>query len=617
MAIPSKPAPSVPQQDSISFQKFVGLRNTVERERLGPDELEIAINVDLDDVGELHRRQGIQLVASGNWANIFTSLENQVYGVNNGNLVRVYPNFKTKVMQGGFDPAVPIAYEQFASGKIYWSCRTQNGIIDTTNDTNSPWLGPSLGPNYIPDLLDPNAARVPALPAGTWWLSPIVDPVATLAPIKGRILGPPPFASFLTYYNGRIYMGIGKTVWHTELYLYNYVNKTKNFFSFEADITMIGTVTDGIYVGTTEGLYFLAPAPRIEGHPAGAMKRLRVLDSGVIPGSMVYLPGELGNPPQVGIDQDTPIKISILFMTTKGYCVAQDGGVATNFSESKFVFPAAATASAMYRTQQGYHQYVAVLNSQGTPTSNTRIGDHVDVTLRKAGTWQEVSDQINIVENLSATYISLTTPSWLPSGATAFADFVNGNYYAGGAVTTLAAVLADPSKVTGGALQLAATDNPANFIGTFATAMISGDGTYVSYIDTTSNALGAMPLAWVDAGVSEIQYLAWSPDGGSPGKDAYQLTRALGGGQPNIQGDVVYTNKLEWAFTLTAAGASLSIAKGAVQHDGTASGEATFTHVLVGSFLYGSPISAIGGGPIKMYSLAVYPAQTDAVLPTL
>jgi hypothetical protein len=405
VANPPQPAASQLQSDSVSFRKFAGLKNIVESERLGPDELEIAINVDLDDVGELHRRQGAQLKVPGNWSNIFTSNNNRIYGVYNGNLVRVYPNFATLIMQTGFDPTVPIAYEQVGDN-LYWSCSTQNGIIDTIHDTSGPWLGPSLGPNYIPDLLDPNAPQAPALPAGTWWLSPIVNPKSTLAPIKGRILGPPPFASFLAYFNGRIYMGIGKTVWYTELYLYNYVNVTKNFFNFESDVTMVGSVTDGIYVGTkNDGVWFLSPAPRIEGHPAGAMKRLRVMDSGVVPGSMVYMPGELGNPPQVGLDSDTPVKVSILFMTGNGYCVAQDGGNTTNFSEDKFIFPTSKVASAMYRQQQGVHQYVAVLNSQGDPVSNARISDHVDTTLRKAGSWAEGSDQITISENVSYTYL--------------------------------------------------------------------------------------------------------------------------------------------------------------------------------------------------------------------
>jgi hypothetical protein len=129
------------------------------------------------------------------------------------------------------------------------------------------------------------------------------------------------------------------------------------------------------------------------------------MDSGAIPGSMVYIPGELGNPPQVGLDSDTPTKVSIMFMTTSGYCIGSDGGQCTNQSEAKFIFPDAVSASAMYRNQLGTHQYVAVLNSAGTPTASVRIGDYVDATLRPAGTWQEGCDQICFQENLSATYI--------------------------------------------------------------------------------------------------------------------------------------------------------------------------------------------------------------------
>ena len=404
MGNPPQPPAAEPQKDSVEFRKFAGIKNTVERERLGPDELEIAINVDLDDVGELHRRQGSQLVASGNWSSLFNSDLGKVYGVRNGVLGRVLPNFNFLEMQAGFTAFDPLATVQVGSN-IYWSCRTQAGVIDVQNDTSGPWLGPSIPPPYIPDPLDPNALPLPSLPMGTWWWSPVVNPQPTLPAVRGKILGPPPFASALAYFNGRIWLAQGKTLWHTELYLYNYVNMTRNFMQFEHEITMLGSVTDGVYVGTKEGVWFLSHGTRIEGHPPGAFKRIRVMDSGVISGSMVYIPGELGNPPQIGLDSDTPTKVSIMFMTTAGYCVAQDGGQATNFSESKFIFPDAISASAMYRWQVGTHQYIANLNHGGSPSSNVRIGDYADVILRPAGTWQEGSDQIGFTENLSATYI--------------------------------------------------------------------------------------------------------------------------------------------------------------------------------------------------------------------
>lgn len=407
MPNPAKPSkPKKAQNDSVEFRKFVGLKNVVDRERLGPDELEIAINVDLDDVGELHRRAGRRLVASGNWSGLMTAQNGRIYGVRGGALGRVYPNFGFLPLATGFEQYLPLPLANVQVGEqLYFSCREQAGIIDTQSDTLLPWQGPSLSPAAQVDPLGAPAPPLPAMPEGTWWYSPVVNPAPTLPPIAGKILGPPPQAEFLAYFNGRIFLGEGKTVWHTELFNYRYVNKTRDFFQFEAPITMIGSVTDGLYVGTEEGLWFLTIATRIEGHPAGAFKRLRIMDSGVLPGSMVYIPGELANPAQVGLNEDTPLKVSLMFMTQAGYCLGQDGGQAVNFSEDKFIFPAASRASAMYRFQGGIHQYVAVLNSGGSPATNARIGDHVDATLRRAGTWQESRDCIKIVESLSATHI--------------------------------------------------------------------------------------------------------------------------------------------------------------------------------------------------------------------
>lgn len=205
-------------------------------------------------------------------------------------------------------------------------------------------------------------------------------------------------ATALAYYNGRIYLAEGRTVWATELYLYNYVEKVTNFLPFEADVTLLGAVGDGLYVGTTEGLWF------ISGPTFKEMKRTRVMDTPVIPGSMVEVPGELANPPQVGLDQDTSAQVSLLFMTGRGYCGAHDSGTCYNYSESKFIFPNAVSAAAFFRRQDGMNQYVAVLNSQGTPSDNARIGDYVDAEIIRAGTWREINECVKFVDSF--------TPQW-------------------------------------------------------------------------------------------------------------------------------------------------------------------------------------------------------------
>ena len=376
---PAPPAPQDPQQDSVVFRKFVGLKNTVTAERLGPDELELAINVDLDDVGQFHRRRGRRKVASGNFSNLFEDDDGIVFGVKDGNFGIVNPNYSFMVLDGGY-PTDPIAYVQVGP-IIYFSSRTRAGKIDRETHVVSPWGAEQ-------DI----------------WFSPVVNPTTTLPAIRGRLYGAPPLATCLAYFDGRIYLANGRTVWSTELYLYDYVDKTKNFWIFEADVTMIGSVTDGIYVGTKEGCWFVNKAFRMELQAMGA-KRIRVMDTPVIAGSLVYFPGELGNPPQVGLDQDTKAQVSILFLTEEGYCGGMDSGVCYNYSEDKFVFPDVVTTAAMFRRQDGVNQYIVCGNSMGTPSDTGRIGDYVDATIRRGGEWNIIHDHLKFSDSFTATVV--------------------------------------------------------------------------------------------------------------------------------------------------------------------------------------------------------------------
>ena len=221
--------------DSISLKKFAGLKNVVGRDRLGPDELEIAINVDLDDVGQLRRRRGYTLASAGVYNSLFTSNEGIVYGVKNGSLGILNPDMSFLSLQSGYANA-SVCYVQVGSS-IYFSSGSSGlaGIIDQDARTIGPW-------GSEPDI----------------FLSPVVNPSAVLPAIRGRLIGPPPLATALAYFNGRIYLAQGNTVWATDLFLYNYVEKVTNFLPFEAPVTMIGAVGDGLYVGTMEGLWFLS-----------------------------------------------------------------------------------------------------------------------------------------------------------------------------------------------------------------------------------------------------------------------------------------------------------------------------------------------------------------------
>lgn len=374
---PMPPPEPQGQPESVVFSRFDGLKNTLSFERLGERDLSRAVNVDLDDDGQLHRRRGQTKVGSGNYHSLFTSESGVTYVVCNGELSILNPDYSLVGLQSGIgsDPASGAQGLQYVpiGGQIYFTSATNAGIIYEAEQSVGPW-GPSQ------DI----------------WLSPVVNPTTNLPAIRGRLLGSPPLATSLAYYNGRLYLGQGNVVWATELFSYNFVDKTKNYLQFEGNVLFLGEVTDGLYVGTTEGVWFLAG-------PAFPLKRTRVMDSPVIAGSMVYIPGELANPPQIGENTATEVAISIMFTTTRGICVALDGGRAYNLTEGKFFFPVAKRASAFFRRQDGMNQYIVVGDSEGQPLNGARSGDYVDPAIVRGNTfWVGINEQLNALDTVDA-----------------------------------------------------------------------------------------------------------------------------------------------------------------------------------------------------------------------
>jgi len=341
-----------PQQggptDSIILGAWKGIKNTVSRERLAGDELELAINIDIDDIGQIRRRRGYTSVAAGNFHSLFESSRG-VYGVKNGVLGKINPNFSFVAIKTDITTD-RIAYVEVAD-TIYYSSATRSGKI-LSDDTYAPWGT--------------------VTPENTW-LSPVINPTSTLEKVGGKIIGPPPLATWLAYLNGRIYMANENVLWATELYLYDYVDQTKNFLQFESDITGLSNGTDGLYIGTTNRVWYLTG-------PFNQMRRSLILDYGMIPGSLIFVPADTLGPEIAGSNES---RNAAVFMTEWGAVAAFDGGVCKNLTQNTVLFPQASEVAALFRRQDGINQYIAVQNSGGTPTSTARIGDYVDAEIRR------------------------------------------------------------------------------------------------------------------------------------------------------------------------------------------------------------------------------------------
>lgn len=337
--------------DSIVFSQFEGLSNVVARERLKPSQLETAINVDLDDSGQIRRRRGYTKVgAAGSYHSLYSDNSGLMLVVKDGSLCRLFPDYTTTALQPGFNSDY-LDYVRVAD-VVYFSSATSSGKYDVATNTVSAWG--QIGGD------------------GTW-LSPVVNPTPTLGEVNGRLLGKPPMATSLAYYNGRIYLANKTTLWYTIPFAYDYIDKTRSFYQFEADITMVKSVTDGLYVGTEEAVYFLGG----DGEP---LKRQPIMAYGAIPRSAVNVPAELVKP-QIENAAQYQTKNAVMFLTKSGVVAGFDSGASYNLTQAELIFPDAVRASAMFRRQDGMNQFVAVQDSSGTPGSAARLGDYVDAQI--------------------------------------------------------------------------------------------------------------------------------------------------------------------------------------------------------------------------------------------
>lgn len=337
---------SQPPPESVVFGQFTGMKNTVSQERLGQSDLERAINVDIDDSGQLRRRRGYTKKSALKHHSLCT-IGGKTFVVRNGMLGVLGDDYSFLALT--FVGDARVAYTDVA-GAIYFSAADASGVIAADN-TLQPW-GKTNGQGV--------------------WSSPVIAPTGTLGAVGGRLLGDPMRATCLAAYSGRIYMAVGKVLWATELYQYHYVDRTKSFMQFEDEITLVMAVQDGLFVGTRGGLQFLD----------GVMHKFKLKqigDDATLFGSGQYVPAEMCHPN--ARNSPMPTALAAMFMTTGGVMAGFDGGSCYNLTQGTMIFPDGGSAASLFRQDQGANTFIAAVDSAGGPSSVARIGDYCDAEI--------------------------------------------------------------------------------------------------------------------------------------------------------------------------------------------------------------------------------------------
>lgn len=409
----------------MEIPQFTGLANKVAQEAIPLGALTVATNTDIDNAGKLRRRRGMTLIEAGGFHSLFTVSDTEGYFVKNGDLCRftqsmhhevifqdvgdeplsyarvadrVYAKSSTHALtftsQGpaqqwgiplvaGFAVAgspAPGDQVAFVTQKIFGVAVTyrrdsdglEGGVLESQRvSCNSGGItvsGIPTIPGYSASIymteLNGNVlmlARDGVIGSATLY------PASNGIPLRTRGKTPPAGAGPIAYMSGRILIADGPILWATDPYQYELVDMIGGYKMLESDITFLASVSDGVFIGTLAGVFFMsgefdsARLTRISTHRAPRQTPQNIEMADVLNG-------------------DSP-GVGVLFVTDGGVCVGNSGGQVINLTNKIFEFPQAQAFSMVVRSQDGINQFVGVASHQGTPSGSARFGDFVDAEI--------------------------------------------------------------------------------------------------------------------------------------------------------------------------------------------------------------------------------------------
>lgn len=326
-----------------TFAKFAGINNVLPPERLSDSELAVATDVDIGLSGELLRRQGFTLPSTLPHRNVWEGPA-FVLATVNGDLTSILPNGTRTVIYPSLGND-RVWYCLWPDGRVAFSNNLISGVVAANGLSQTPWGVPvpattgaltdvagSLFPgNYqyqltyvrLSDGLEGGPVYTNPVPvalggvlitglpqlagyginvyltghgggdahlAGMTLTSSFsyLGPNSSLVlPCRTDYLQPPPAGKLCATWRGRSLVAVGNLLMASQPHQPEMFDYREDFKQFPDPITLVQPVDDGIYLGTTKQLYFLA------GKEFSALEMTTAVAGTVVLGSGVSVRGEL------------------------------------------------------------------------------------------------------------------------------------------------------------------------------------------------------------------------------------------------------------------------------------------------------------------------------------
>lgn len=400
---------AIQDEGVFEHKEFKGLRNTVGADAFELGDLEAATNVDIDDAGDASVRRGHPAASIAGASHSLWSDGTTCLAVIAGTLTQILPSLATQSLRTGMG-ARPVSYDSVA-GRVYYTNGVQTGVVE--NGASRSWglevpttIAAVAVPGALPagryqfaltyvrtdgqesgaaragylELTAPGGLSFPALPVSTdpdviekalyvtkmngsalYYAHTVLaattsttftDPRLGTAVLSTQHLSPPPASDIVAYFAGRVYVAAGDTLYPSRPYAYELFD-LREAIRLGDQITLVGPVTDGLFVAAGARTVFLAGRD-----PAGF--DLRPLATyGAIPRTSYRESTSALDPARKGS--------CVIWASTRGVCAGFDGGDMVNLTESRFAYPVQETGAAVVRPWRGTQQFLTTLRGTETP----------------------------------------------------------------------------------------------------------------------------------------------------------------------------------------------------------------------------------------------------------
>ena len=269
----------------------------------GVQDLSVAVNVDVTDTGRLSRRKGYTRQRAGAFHSLFCD-GGEALVVSGTSLCILNADFTTTAV-GTVTANAKLSCSKI-NDDIYFCNGHECGIV--RNGEAIAWeKGEYIGP------------------------------------ITHRVFDDPPVGSHVEGYNGRVYVAQAGSLWFSEPFNLGCFNFEDNLWWFSSDIKMVRAVEDGLFVSTSNDVYFLS------GLDTEQPLQTKVCNYPAIEHSESWAEG------RINISQDGDINIVqgggkrfLMWLSDYGVCFGGPGGQFVNVTWDRIgEFPNGLTGSSL------------------------------------------------------------------------------------------------------------------------------------------------------------------------------------------------------------------------------------------------------------------------------